>query len=78
MMSEPGGPHDFVYVQTDIPEGMTIHAWREQRAAERQALLAAAREQRRARRRARVIRRWFSALSAAVHRPRVDGREAHA
>jgi hypothetical protein len=77
-MSEPGGSYDFVYVQTDIPEGMTIRAWREQRAAERQALLAAAREQRRARRRSRAMRRWLSALSGAVHRPRVDGREAHA
>ena len=27
-MTEPGSPHDFVYVHTDIPEGMTIREWR--------------------------------------------------
>lgn len=34
-MSETSGPYDFVYVHTDIPEGMTIRAWRAQRAEER-------------------------------------------
>jgi hypothetical protein len=31
----PSGPnsHDFVYVHTDIPEGMTIREWRAERAA---------------------------------------------
>ena len=28
-------PYDFVYVHTDIPEGMTIREWRAQRAASR-------------------------------------------
>jgi hypothetical protein len=30
-----GGPYDFVYVHTEIPEGMTIREWRAQRATER-------------------------------------------
>ena len=30
-------PYDFVYVHTDIPEGMTIRQWRAQRAASRPA-----------------------------------------
>ena len=34
-----GGPYDFVYVHTDIREGMTIREWR-QRAAERQRVRA--------------------------------------
>ena len=32
-MPEPAGPYDFVYVHTDIPDGMTIREWRAQRAA---------------------------------------------
>ena len=35
--------HDFVYVHTDIPAGMTIRQWRAQRAADRAAALRAAR-----------------------------------
>ncbi len=31
------GPHDFVYVHTDIPEGMTIREWRAHRATALQA-----------------------------------------
>lgn len=31
-MPMPCGPHDFVYVHTDIPEGMAIREWREHRA----------------------------------------------
>jgi hypothetical protein len=49
-MSELTRAHDFVYVHTDIPEGMTIREWRAQRAAER----AARREEERAARRRRV------------------------
>lgn len=49
-MSELPRAHDFAYVHTDIPEGMTIREWRVQRAAER----AAQREQDRAARRRRV------------------------
>jgi hypothetical protein len=32
-MTGASGPYDFVYVHTDIPEGMTIRDWRAQRAA---------------------------------------------
>lgn len=32
-MARSGGPYDFVYVYTDIPEGMTIDEWRAQCAA---------------------------------------------
>ena len=42
MTDEPVS-HDFVYVHTDIPEGMTIREWRAQRAAERAAAARAAR-----------------------------------
>lgn len=34
-MTDRRGPYDFVYVHTDIPEGMTIREWRGQRAVER-------------------------------------------
>ena len=39
-MADPPGSHDFVYVHTDIPAGMTIREWRAQRAAERGAAAA--------------------------------------
>jgi hypothetical protein len=32
-MTDPPASHDFLYVHTDIPPGMTIRAWRAQRAA---------------------------------------------
>jgi hypothetical protein len=50
-MSDPGGPYDFVYVHSDIPEGMTIRDWRRQRAAEQ----AVERERAPAARRRRVL-----------------------
>lgn len=53
-MAHVGGPYDFVYVHTDIPEGMTIREWRAQRAADH----AAARERQRAARRTRRRARW--------------------
>lgn len=65
-------PCAFVYVHTDIPEGMTISEWRAQRFTERQPMLAAARE----RRRVRAVRRWLSALAGAVRGPRLWSREA--
>ena len=46
MTDEPVS-HDFVYVHTDIPEGMTIREWRAQRAADRAAAARAARAARR-------------------------------
>ena len=42
MIDEPFS-HDFVYVHTDIPEGMTIREWRAQRAADRAGARRAAR-----------------------------------
>jgi len=69
--------HDFVYVHTDIPEGMTIREWRVERAAERLAAAAAERDARRERR-TRAIRRWRAAMHVAVHRPRLRRREARA
>jgi hypothetical protein len=34
-MTDPARRHDFAYLQTDIPAGMTIRDWRAQRAANR-------------------------------------------
>ena len=73
-MPDAGGPHDFTYVHTDIPEGMTIREWRAQRAAERAATPAAVWEERR-RRRAATAQRWVAALPAT--RPWLHNREAH-
>jgi hypothetical protein len=36
-MADPPVSHDFSYVHTDIPAGMTIREWRVHRAAERGA-----------------------------------------
>ena len=74
-MADVRGPHDFIYVHTDIPEGMTIREWRAQRAAQRAATQAAEGEQRR-RRRAATAQRWLAALPAMV-RPRIHNGEAH-
>jgi len=73
-MPDAGGPHDFIDVHTDIPEGMTIREWRAQRAAGRAATQAAEWEERR-RRRAVTPQRWVAALPAT--RPRLHNREAH-
>jgi hypothetical protein len=74
-MLDAGRPHDFIYMHTDIPEGMTIREWRAQRAAERAATQAAERERRR-RRHAAAARRWIAVLPATM-RPRLHHREAH-
>ena len=37
MIADPLGSHEFAYVHTDIPAGMTIREWRVHRAAERDA-----------------------------------------
>jgi|1185.fasta_scaffold2039763_2 hypothetical protein len=51
--------HDFVYVQTDIPDGIAIGDWRAQRAAELMALRSARRWRRRRRLWRRIARpRW--------------------
>lgn len=36
-MTDRRGSYEFVYVHTDIPDGMTIREWRGQRAVEREA-----------------------------------------
>jgi hypothetical protein len=53
-MRESGGPYDFVYVHTDIPDGMTIRKWRRQRAAERERQRELDQDRRRTRARARM------------------------
>jgi len=45
-MSKSGGPYDFVYVHTDIPEGMTIRDWRAKRSTGEAAARADRRRQR--------------------------------
>lgn len=52
-------PYDFVYVHTDIPEGMTIAEWRAHQAAERQAARAARRRHAVRRRAWAVARAWL-------------------
>lgn len=36
-MTESGRPYGFVYMHIDVPEGMTIRAWRAEQAAAGQA-----------------------------------------
>jgi hypothetical protein len=74
-MPDAGGPHDFMYVHTDIPEGMTIREWRARRDAERTATQAAEREERRGERVA-TAQRWSAVLPATM-RLRLHSREAH-
>ncbi len=78
-MTDRRGSYDFIYVHTDIPEGMTIREWRAQRAVEREAQ----RRQERAARRERVSalltpriaaakcarRRGSSSLATAIRGP---------
>ena len=45
-MSDEPASYDFVYVETDIPPGMTIREWRLQRSAERTARRMTQREAR--------------------------------
>jgi hypothetical protein len=69
-MTGTGGSHDFAYVDSDIPEGMTIRDWQAQRAAARIAIRDAAREDRR-RRRAHHMRRWLEIPHVLVPRQRL-------
>jgi hypothetical protein len=81
-MSRPGGPHDFVYVHTHIPEGMTIREWRRERAAEHESVRRAERTAARERRRAllgwpgravrHTARRAIGVLRAAITPRRVS------
>lgn len=65
-MSDEARSYDFIYVETDIPPGMTIREWRAQRLAERSAM----REQVRAARRGRALAP-LTALTRAVNTARV-------
>jgi hypothetical protein len=58
-MPDVGGQYDFVYVHTDIPEGMTIREWRTARATERARAEARRRELRSARARALIRAPWL-------------------
>jgi hypothetical protein len=66
-MNEPGVTYDFVYLHSDIPEGMTTREWRARRTAKRQELRLAARAQRRQRCR-RAVRRRLTAMHLPVPR----------
>jgi hypothetical protein len=76
-MTDESFSHDFVYVHTDIPEGMTIREWRRDRAADR----AVTRRLRRRRLFATPMRRWIAArrgpLRTTSERSWLGGREAH-
>jgi hypothetical protein len=72
-----GGSHDFAYVHCDIPEGMTIRAWRAQRAAENIARRDAARKDRR-RQRMRHTLRWIEVLRVPSNGARLEGRKGEA
>jgi hypothetical protein len=74
-MPRPTGRHDFVYVHTDIPAGLTIRQWRAQRAGERRAAEEVARELRRRRVRATFMRRWITAWRVLPDRVRLVSRE---
>jgi len=74
-MTAPGHPYDFVYVHTDIPEGMAIGEWRKQRTPKRRQRRPAGRDEHR-QRRTRALRRWRAALHAGVRRPRLRCHEA--
>jgi hypothetical protein len=75
-MADPPVSHDFVYVHTDIPAGMTIREWRAHRAAERGAAGAAHRSRRRPLRAPiAIVNAWLHARRPRQHR---TGREVHA
>jgi hypothetical protein len=75
-MADPLVTHDFAYVHTDIPAGMTIREWRAQRAAERRAAGAAHRSRHSTRRAAvTIIHTWLQARRPRQHR---TGRGVHA
>ena len=69
-------PYDFVYVHTDIPEGMTIREWRAQRAASRPATNRRSRRVRVRRVRAAAIAMW-RAGARALAGPRIARVRVH-
>jgi hypothetical protein len=68
-MSALPGPSGFVYLHTDIPDGMAIREWRARRATDRKS----ARTARRRRRRRRLLR-WIAWPRLATPRAHRDGR----
>ena len=75
-MANPPVSHDFGYVHTDIPAGMTIREWRAQGAADRGAARAAGQSRRWSRRAAvAIVHVWLHARRPRQHR---TGREDHA
>ena len=78
-MADQPVSHDFVYVHTDIPAGMTIRQWRAQRAVDRAEPRLAVGATRRpsvlARRLTAVVRIWMRAVRQA-HQPTPPGRGA--
>ena len=75
-MADPPVSHDFVYVHTDIPAGMTIGEWRAQRAAERGAASAGRRRRQSPRHAAiAIVHTWLQARRQRAHR---TGRGVHA
>jgi hypothetical protein len=61
--------HDFAYVHTDIPAGMTIRDWRDHRAAERRAARVAHRSRHSTRRAAvTIVHTWLHARRHRAHR----------
>src|SRR5829696_795441 len=71
-MTDESFSHDFVYVHTDIPEGMTIREWRARRAADRAAVRRAARAVWRpsalGRRLTAAVRTWMR-VARQAHQP---------
>ena len=78
-MTDRPGSLDFVYVHSDIPEGMTILEWRAQRAADRATARRAARAawppSALGRRLTAAVRAW---LRPARHAHRAPAREVRA
>jgi hypothetical protein len=63
-------PYDFVYVHTDIPEGMTIREWRTHRAAERAAAQQSVSDARRRRSLGHRLSAVGHAWPTGLHHPR--------
>jgi len=70
-MADPRVSHDFDYIHTDIPAGMTILEWRAHRATKRRATGAAHRSRRRPRRATiAIVFAWSQARRQRAHRAR--------
>jgi hypothetical protein len=68
-MADQPVSHDFGYVHTDIPAGMTIREWRAQRAADRGAAKATGQSRRWSRRAAvAIVHVWLHGRRQRAHR----------